>query len=122
MTPMVILGVWNPNLASFSQSEVVVSIEIQVLYWAVKLHGFLYLFCISHIKNESKVDEIDIKIKNQIGSNLVGNESKVIELVRFWIDLGQNLHHLSSAHSQDLNYDVYIILDISEYTSEAAHQ
>ena len=121
---MVILGVWNPNLASFSQSEVVISIEIQVLYRAMKLHGFLYLFCISHIKNESKVDEIDIKIKNQIGSNLVGNEWKVIELGSFWIDLGhmQNLHHLSSAHLQDLNYDVYIILDISEYTSEAAHQ
>ena len=53
----------------------------------------------SHIKNESKVDEIDIKIKNQIKSNLVGNESKVIELVSLLIDLGhkQNLHHLSSS-------------------------
>ena len=119
-----ILGVWNPNLASFSQSEGVVSIDILELYRVMKLQGVLYLFCMSRIKNESKVDEIDIKIKNQIGSNLVGNESKVNELISLWIDLGhmQNLHQLSSAHSQDLNYDVYIILDISKYTTEAAHQ
>ena len=97
---MAILNMWNQNLVSFSQSEVVVSIDILVLYPAMKLQGVLYLFCMSRIKNESKVDEIDIKIKNQIGSNLVGNESKVIELVSFWIDLGhmQNHHHLSSAH------------------------
>ena len=54
----------------------VVSIDILVLYPAMKLQGVLYLFCMSRIKNESKVYEIDIKIKNH----------RLMELVSFGID------------------------------------
>ena len=65
---------WNPNLASFSQSEVAVPNKMHMLYHIMKLQDFLPSseFC---IKNESEVNEINIKVRNRTKLNLVGLES-----------------------------------------------
>ena len=46
------------------------------------------------------------------------------QIGKFWnrLWLMQNLHYFDSANPQHPNNHAYIILDISKYTSEAAHQ
>ena len=64
---------WNPNLALFLQSEVAIPSKMDMLelYHVMKLRDFLSSSYF-RIKNESKVDEITIKVRNQTELNLVG--------------------------------------------------
>ena len=48
----------------------------------MKLQVFLSS-CEFHIKNESKVDEINIKVRNQTELNLEGQESTVYQIKKF---------------------------------------
>ena len=77
---------WNPNLAFFSQSEEAIPSEMDMFefYCVMKLHKFLFSSEF-HIENESKVDEINIEVRNQIELNLVGYESKVNRIEKFGI-------------------------------------
>ena len=55
------------------------------LYHVMKLHEFLFSSEF-HIENESKVDEINIKVRNRTELNLVGYELKldrIEKLVKF---------------------------------------
>ena len=72
---------WNPNLALFSHSDVTIPGEMDMfeLYHVMKLHELLFS-CEFKIENESKVDEINIEVKNQTVLNLVGYESKVYRI------------------------------------------
>ena len=58
------MGIWNPNLALFSQSEVAIPSGMDM---------FEFIFSSEfHIENELTVDEINIEIRNQTEFNLVG--------------------------------------------------
>ena len=72
------LAMWNPNLALLSQPEVTIPSEMGMLelFCVVKQQDFLSSGNF-HIKNESKVDEINIKVKNRTQLNHVGYESNV---------------------------------------------
>ena len=79
--PSVKFGMWNLSLALFSQSEVTIPSEKVMLgfYHVIKLQDFLYSSEV-HIKNNSKVDEINTKVRNGTELNLVGYESKVYQI------------------------------------------
>ena len=74
---MGILGMWNPNLALFSQSDVDIPGEMDMLetgllemHHVVKLQDFLSSGEF-HIENESKVNEINIAVRNRTKLNQV---------------------------------------------------
>ena len=64
---------WNPNLALFLQSEEAIPSKMDMLelYHVIKKQDFLFSseFC---IKNELKVDGINIKVRNRTKLNLEG--------------------------------------------------
>ena len=67
------MGWWNPNLALFLQSEVAIPIKMHMLelHHIMKLQDFLssneFRF-----ENKSKVDEINIEVRNRTELNLAG--------------------------------------------------
>ena len=79
-------GLKNQNMALFSQSEVAIPSEIALflLYHVMKLHKFLFPSKF-HIENESKVDEINLEVRNQTKFKLVGFESKVYRIKKIGI-------------------------------------
>ena len=70
---------WNPNLEALLQSEVVISskMAILVLSQVTRQQGFL-TSCewAYHIASESKIDEINTEVRNQIQPNGVRIESE----------------------------------------------
>ena len=55
------------------------------VYPITKLHDFLSSYELN-VQNESKVDEINIDVRNQTELNLVGYEPKVYQIVKFGFD------------------------------------
>ena len=64
---------WNQNLALFLQSEVAIPSKMDMLelYHVMKLQDFLSSNEF-RIENKSKVDEINIEVRNRTELNLVG--------------------------------------------------
>ena len=75
---------WNPNLATFSQSDVAIPSKMDMLelYHVMKLQDFLSSSEF-RIENKSKVDEINIEVRNRTELDLVGWESKVYRIEKF---------------------------------------
>ena len=90
---------WNPNLASFSQSEVAVPNKMHMLCHIMKLQDFppSSEFC---IENESEVNEINIEVRNQTKFNLVGLESGayLIEKNGIWPSFNSNTYNIKTKH------------------------
>ena len=86
------LAAWNPNLALLSQPEVTIPDEKEMLelFCVVKQQDFLSSGDF-HIGNESKVDAINIKVKNRTQLNHVGYESNVNRIEKFAIGPSLNL-------------------------------
>ena len=64
---------WNPNLALFLQSEIAIHSKMGMLelYHGMKLQDFLSSSEI-RIGNESKVDEINVEVRNRTELNFLG--------------------------------------------------
>ena len=64
---------WNPNLALFLQSEVAIPCKMDMLelQHVMKLQDFPSSIEFK-FENKSKVDEINIKVRNRTELNLVG--------------------------------------------------
>ena len=77
-----------PNLALFFQSEVAIPSKMDMLelYHVMKLQDFPSSIEF-RIENESKVDEINIKVRNRTELHLMGQESRVYRIEKFGIPL-----------------------------------